>query len=334
MNALNKTLVIGGGHIGRRHIDALTKIGSKVTLVENNKDIKLDQLKIDDIYSKVEEVPDIERYDFGVICLPNFLHYQYSKNLLTKGMNLIVEKPLCLDVQEAEQLLDLSDQLNKQIFVVKQNRLVDSMINLKQTLDNGDLGHLLSFSMEIIWNRDENYFKQTAWRGKKELDGGSLYTQFSHYVDLIEWLFGKIKLSSGFKENYMHSDSSETEDSICTSLILESGSMGSLHLSINAFERNLGNRFLMLFEKGSLVLEGSNFDNLAFNTTDNDFNGKQVELIKFFLEKNSENAHDRFYFFMKEVLSQRKKDNFSFLATGLDGLNNLKTIDLIYKNLK
>lgn len=332
MNNLENTLVLGGGHIGKRHINALNKIGSTVSIVDSNPNIDKEVLNSNTIYSSLKDVPDIDKNNFGIICLPNFLHFSYSKELIEAGLNVIVEKPMCLDINEARYLINLAQERDKSIFVVKQNRLVDSMIHLKNSINENAFGKLLSFSMEIIWNRDDRYFSENLWRGKKDLDGGSLYTQFSHYIDLVEWLFGDVKTTNGFKNNFLHKKSSETEDSICTSILLDSGVMGTMHFSINSYQNNLGNRFVLVFERGALVLEGSNFDEVSKCTSEACFNSN--DLVQFFSAENIENAHDRFYFYLKEVLSGSKIDSLEFLATGKDGLQNLETIDLIYKNLK
>ncbi len=329
---MKKVLLIGLGHIGKKHLSSLGLIGIKPTIVEKN---------ISNYYSKnflcennLKDIKNIRDYDFGIICLPNDLHYSYGKKLLNLGLNLIIEKPMCLKTYQALDLMNIAISKNKKIFVVKQNRFGDQIIKLKELINTIKWGRPIGFSMDIIWNRNEEYFLKSDWRGSKKKDGGILYTQFSHYLDLIEWLFGKIDYSYGSIENHLHKKVSDTEDSICLLLGRKNEFSGVAHFSINAYQKNLGNRFTIIFEKGHIILEGQNFDKIVSENGKTSFPKIKPNLKKLFDKKNTTNLHDRFYVYLDRFLKSNSKDKLNLLATGDDGLENLFFIESLYKKIK
>ncbi|MFM7910555.1 MAG: Gfo/Idh/MocA family protein, partial [Bacteroidota bacterium] len=105
-------------------------------------------------------------------------------------MPALVEKPLCNRTEIADALIERSEAEGIPCWVMMQARWNPTLYHLKELVDGGELGELLHIDIQCYWNRDQGYYRPGGWQGHAELDGGTLYTQFSHVVDAVQWIFG------------------------------------------------------------------------------------------------------------------------------------------------
>jgi UDP-N-acetyl-2-amino-2-deoxyglucuronate dehydrogenase len=124
----------------------------------------------------------------------------------------------------------------------------------KKLLDEGKLGKVYSFQLHCFWNRPAEYY--TGWRGKAFPDGGTLYTQFSHYIDALIWLWATLKRYMGFPKIGRTRDSIEFEDTGVAALQLSSGIIGTLNWSVNTYQKNFEIGLTLIAEKGTFSLGG------------------------------------------------------------------------------
>lgn len=82
--------------------------------------------------------------------------------------------------------------------------------------------------INCYWNRDDRYYSKSKWKGSKDLDGGTLFTQFSHFIDIMYWVFGDITNITGRFNDFTHNHSTDFEDSGVVSFDFINGGMGVL----------------------------------------------------------------------------------------------------------
>lgn len=134
------------------------------------------------------------------------------------------------------------------------------VILLKELVDSGRLGKLYQFICNVLWNRDNDYFS-IDWHGTREFDGGVLYTQASHYVDLLHYLFGEIAESKGIggcRRNL------EVFDAVSATMRFRNGIVGSLNATVDVFEKNYQTEFTLIAENGTIRLSGTNLNRIDF----------------------------------------------------------------------
>src|SRR4030095_2280179 len=123
----------------------------------------------------------------------------------------LCEKPMAITTHDAQEMINTEKQTGKRLFVVKQNRYNPPVVFVKKLIDEKKLGRILSFQMNCFWNRPASYY-QSSWKGTKNMDGGTLFTQFSHFIDLLYWLLGDVSKVTGQRKNFSHKGSIEFED--------------------------------------------------------------------------------------------------------------------------
>ncbi len=155
---------------------------------------------------------------------------------------------------------------------------------------------LSSCEIYIFWNRKDEYFKDN-WHGTQELDGGILYTQASHYVDMIHYFFGEVVEHKGIGGKLRRM---EVYDSISAVMNFKNGVVGSINATINTYRQNFLTEFTLIAEKGTIRLSGTNLNSIDFWDVENmskpdiDFKldhiyGKGHDLLyKYILEKKWE----------------------------------------------
>jgi predicted dehydrogenase len=144
--------------------------------------------------------------------------------------------------------------------VVKQNRYNVPVALLKQALDDGRFGRVLMSQCNVIWNRYPGYYSQSPWLGRKEYEGGALYTQVSHFLDLMIWMFGPLVGASAMTETMMHAI--DIEDGGAATLRFENGTIGSLFWTTCAYSRNLEGSILVVGESGIAKVGGTYLNRL------------------------------------------------------------------------
>ena len=102
---------------------------------------------------------------------------------------------------------------------------------LKEVCDGGLLGDIFMVKLDCYWNRDGRYYKKGNWHGDGKLDGGTLFTQFSHFIDIMYWLFGDIQNIRGNFADFNHKDLTDFEDSGVVTFDFVNGGMGCLNYS-------------------------------------------------------------------------------------------------------
>jgi predicted dehydrogenase len=127
--------------------------------------------------------------DVVSICTPNGLHAEQAIQALKSGKHVVVEKPMGLTKESCEKVIYTALQMNRQVFCVMQNRYSPPSEWIKEIVSKGLLGDIFMVQVNCYWNRDERYYKQGGWKGTPDLDGGTLFTQFSHFIDIMYWLF-------------------------------------------------------------------------------------------------------------------------------------------------
>lgn len=254
--------IIGCGHIGRRHLEKISarpdaQVVALVDVLPREETIGTNEPHIP-YFSSVEALLNSQiPFEIASVCTPNGLHFSIAKTLIQSGKNVLVEKPLVLFPEEGEELVQLAQKKGVQIFGVLQNRYSQASVWLKGLLEEGTLGKILSVDLECFWNRDRRYYKPNDWHGTKQWDGGTLFTQYSHFVDLLLWFFGPARIEHTAFANLNHGDMIEFEDSGWLTLkFLNSQAHGTLRYSTAVYGTNCGVRLSVLAEKGCVVLDG------------------------------------------------------------------------------
>ncbi|MCG8571821.1 MAG: Gfo/Idh/MocA family oxidoreductase [Spirochaetes bacterium] len=201
--------------------------------------------------------------------------------------NIIVEKPLSLTVREAYEMINHIEKAGKRLIPVYQNRYNPLVAYIKDLIDSNKLGIIYQFICNILWNRNEEYF-QIDWHGTRELDGGVLYTQASHYVDMIHFFFGEIEETKGLGGSLRNL---EVYDSISTVCRFTNGVIGSINATVNTYPQNFCTEFTIISEKGTIRLSGTNLNTIEYWNVD----GMEKPNIDFKLDHIYGKGHDTLY---------------------------------------
>lgn len=328
-----KFAIFGCGKIAPRHAAEVVKHGELIAVCDTipARAKELGQVHNATPYCAVDELLKNESdLDVVAVCTPNGLHAAHSIEALRAGAHVLCEKPLCIHPSDGLKMIDTSKACNRKLFVVKSTRYNPALVALKKAIDENKLGVIYSFQLNCFWNRPPAYY-ENSWKGDKTLDGGTLYTQFSHYIDALLWLLGDIKLVSGARRNFSHQDIIDFEDSGVVSMVMVNGAIGGLNWSVNAFQKNMEVSLSLLTEKGSIRIAGEYMNKLEYQLID-----------RFQLEISAEgNAND--YGFYKGSMSNHEKiyenlvkalgdENHPFV-NAWDGLKTVEAIERIYQSV-
>ncbi|MEO6832927.1 MAG: Gfo/Idh/MocA family oxidoreductase, partial [Chitinophagaceae bacterium] len=250
--------IIGHGNIGHRHAHhILAAPDAELVAVCDIDPTKNNNLPDGTpFFGSVETMLAANLADVACVCTPNYLHEKHTIQALNAGLHAVVEKPMAISTEAADRMIVCSQETGKLIFAVKQNRYNPPVQAVKELIENGGLGKLFMIQVNCFWNRGDSYYAQSPWRGKKALDGGCLFTQFSHFVDILYYLVGELESATGLLFNYAHQYNTEFEDTGTFSLKAKSGAMVSFSFTTCAFEKNMEGAITIFGEKGTVKIGG------------------------------------------------------------------------------
>lgn len=197
------------------------------------------------------------------ICTPNGLHAALALEALDAKKHVVIEKPMTLFAHEARQIVGKAREVNREVFVVKQNRFSPAMQWLRQMLVKAQLGEVYLVQISCFWNRDWRYYSGHNWRGTARLDGGPLFTQFSHFVDMLLWLFGPAQPEHAQFRDFNHHGITDFEDSGSVLLRLRNGALATLTYSTSVWDCNLESSLTVMGSKGSVKISGQYMNELS-----------------------------------------------------------------------
>ncbi len=262
-----KFAVVGLGHIGKRHVEMIRR-NPHAELVAVCDILPAETTQTETslpYFSSIDELL-AAGIDFDVlnICVPNGLHAPFAIKALQQNKHVVIEKPMALTKADCESIIFKSLEASKHVFCVMQNRYSPPSVWLKEIVDKKLMGEIYMVQLNCFWNRDERYYKKGNWHGTADLDGGTLFTQFSHFIDVMYWLFGDIKNVQGNFRDFSHKDLTDFEDSGFVTFDFVNGGMGSLNYSTSVFQKNFESSITIVGEKGTVKVAGQYMNEVVY----------------------------------------------------------------------
>jgi len=334
-NALKFT-VIGFGHIGRRHATIANEFRNceVVAVVDTDPATKEHELfpKGARYFECIEAFLDAQvECDVVNIATPNGYHCPYALMALEAGYHVVIEKPMGLSKVECEKVIFKALQVSRQVFVVKQNRYSPPSKWMKEVVSKRVIGDVLIVQVNCYWNRDDRYYKPFVWKGTLKLDGGTLFTQFSHFIDIMYWVFGDIKnIKSNFAD-FNHANSTEFEDSGVINFEFVNGGLGCLNYSTSVWDTNMESSITVVGSKGSFKVGGQYMNEVEYCHIEN---YSMPELPP----TNAPNDYGPFkgsaanHHYVIENVVNTLQGRDTITANALDGLKVVDIIERIYES--
>jgi predicted dehydrogenase len=268
--------------------------------------------------------------DVVVVLTPSGLHPQHAIACARAGKHVVVEKPMALRLQDADDMIRACDEAGVKLFVVKQNRFNVPIVKAREALEANRFGKLVLGTVRVRWCRDQAYYDQDPWRGTWAFDGGVLTNQASHHVDMLEWFFGDVVS--------VHARSTtalvriETEDTAVATLKFRNGALGIIEATTAVRPADLEGSLSILGEKGAVEVGGFAMNQIRhWRFVDELSSDKEV------VEKFSVNpptvygfGHQAYYQHVVECLSDRG----AALVDGLQGRKSLELISALYESIE
>lgn len=259
--------VIGSGHIGKRHAEMIRRNpeAELVAMCDVKPASELGDLPGVPLFSGADALfaSDTE-FDVVCICTPNGLHAEHTLLALEHKKHVVIEKPMALSVADCEKVIFKALQVSRQVFCVMQNRYSPPSIWIKDMVESGKLGKIYMVQLNCYWNRDQRYYTGKNWKGTSDLDGGTLFTQFSHFIDIMYWLFGDITDIQGKFNDFNHGPLTGFEDSGFVSFNFVNGGMGSINYSTAVWDVNLESSITIIGENGSIKIGGQYMNEVEY----------------------------------------------------------------------
>lgn len=329
--------IVGCGHIGRRHAEHAPKFGRLTGVC----DIDQDRANAVAKAHGAEAFYDLDTMltslrgnnDVVSVCTPNGLHYEHTIKAFRAGNHVLCEKPMALSVRECGEMIKAGDRANRRLFIVKQNRYNPPVEHLKHLLDTGVLGPVFSIHLNCYWNRNDAYYSGGGWRGTLDMDGGTLYTQFSHFIDLLYWLVGDVREVRAFTDNFCHQHSVEFEDTGVAILRFQNGAIGNVNFTINSFGKNMEGSLTLFCKNGTVKIGGQYLNEIEYENVKDTGptllrEGRKAN--EYGEYQGSMSNHEDVY---RNVLSVLTGEG-SMSTVGFEGLKTVEIIDRIYRAAK
>ena len=240
---------------------------------------------------------------------------------------------MALSIDDCNKMIITAKKNNVELFVVKQNRFNPPVEVLKKLIQEDKLGKIFSYQLSCFWNRTAEYYNQSDWRGTKKLDGGTLFTQYSHFIDLVYWFFGDINDSSSYLTNYNHNDTIDFEDTGVVIIKHLSGVTGSLNYTTNSFGENMEGSLTVFSENATIKIGGKYLNEIVY------FKSDKIQLPKinhidkpnqYGTYQGSMSNHDKVYSNIVDVIT----NGVTARANMLDGMKCVEIISKIYASKK
>lgn len=330
-----KFAIIGCGRIAQRHAEHIANYGELVAVC----DIDLEKAKLLGekhsamIFNTIDELLGSKvKVDVISICSPNGLHAEHSIKALNAGYNVLCEKPIAINVHDCEEMIKAAEKNNKRLFAIKQNRFNPPVEAVKNIIDNGQLGRIYSVQLSCFWNRNFDYY-YNSWKGTNNLDGGTLYTQFSHFIDLLYWMIGDVKEVFAITDNFAHKGVIEFEDTGVVALRFYNNAIGTINYTVNSYGKNMEGSLTIFGEKGTVKIGGQYLNELEYQNIE----GIVIKDLpvgnlanNYGQYQGSMSNHDKVYQNVIDVL----KNGGAISTSSFEGLKTVEIIDKIYQSAK
>ena len=328
--------IIGCGRIAKRHAEIISQTGilkAVCDIKQNRAKEYADTFKCSsyiDINDLLKNEKDIEVIS---VCTPNGLHAEHSILSIQAGKHVLCEKPMAINVEDCEKMIIESDKAGKHLFIVKQNRFNPPVEALKKVIDEGKLGKIINIEVNCFWNRNEQYYKESDWKGKKSLDGGTLYTQFSHFIDLMYWLAGDVDKVHAYGKNLVHGNLIEFEDTGVIIIQFSGGALGTINYTVNSYRKNMEGSIAIFGEKGTVKIGGQYLNVLEYQCIENyEIKGlpESRPANDYGFYQGSMSNHEKVYENIVDVLHNGGK----IAANAYEGMKTVEIITKIYESMK
>ena len=260
--------IIGTGHIGKRHAEMIVRNKDcelvAVSDIASKDSLGLESYNVPFYQNHIQMLSSHSEIDVVCVCTPNGSHSNISIDVLNNEKHVVIEKPIGLSKSKCEKVIFNALQNQKQVFAVMQNRYSPPSEWLKEIIKTKKLGKIFIVQVNCYWNRDIRYYKKGGWKGTQDQDGGTLFTQFSHFIDIIYWLFGDIENIQGKFNDFTHQDLTDFEDSGIVSFDFKEGGMGCLNYSTSVWNSNLESSMTIIGSKGSVKVGGQYMNKIEY----------------------------------------------------------------------
>jgi UDP-N-acetyl-2-amino-2-deoxyglucuronate dehydrogenase len=325
--------IIGCGRIAQRHAEHIATKGNlnAVCDIDLEKAVKLAEKYSATAYQNLEDLLVAEKdVDVISICSPNGLHAQHSIKALNAGFHVLCEKPMAINVNDCGEMIKAAEKNNRRLFAIKQNRFNPPVVAVKEAIDRGSLGKIYSVQLSCFWNRNFDYY-HNSWKGTADLDGGTLYTQFSHFVDLLYWMIGDVKCAHALTSNFAHQGVIEFEDTGVVALQFYNGALGTINYTVNSYGKNMEGSLTIFAEKGTVKIGGQYLNELEYQNIE----GLDIKDLpagntanNYGQYQGSMSNHDKVY---ENVIDVLQNDS-SISTNSFEGLKTVEIIDKIYQS--
>ena len=328
--------IVGVGSIGKRHIAVLdADPNCEIVGICDLDESKLsEQAELYHVKAFTDYKTMLAEIDADVINVvtPHALHTAMSIEALDRGFHVLVEKPMALTSEDCQKMIDAAERNNKKLWVVKQNRYNVPIRLAKDAIDKGRLGKIFMIKCDILWNRYQGYYDDSPWRGKLEEEGGALFTQASHFVDLLVWWCGDVTDVRGYMETQNHNI--QTEDSGAAVLNFDSGTIGSLVWTTCVYNKNYEGSITIVGEKGTIKIGGKYLNLIEYWDVEAyplqegiEYTDKPNSYGKY---QGTSSNHDKVISALVDYLLH-DKDN---IVQGVEGMRSIQAIEKVYKAMK
>lgn len=336
-----KYALIGCGRIAINHVKAVVnnslEFVAACDLIPEQIDIVLDKngLKEDtsikrynDYKVMIEENPDIQLIS---IATESGNHAEIALYCIDKGINLIIEKPMAMSLEDADKIVALAAEKNVKVSACHQNRFNIAIQQLRKAIEADRFGKLSHGAIHVRWNRNKGYYDQASWRGTWAQDGGALMNQCIHGIDLLRWMFGnEVEEIYGQTRQQFH-DYLEAEDIGMAVVKFKNGTIATIEGTTNVYPKNLEETLYIFGEKGTVKIGGTSTNNIdVWDFADETEADQKIKGLEEQTSNVYGNGHTSLF---ADVIDAIENDRTPYVDA-VAGRNALEMILAIYKSQK
>lgn len=335
-----KYALIGCGRISTNHLKAV--LNNKLELVavcdilETQMEKLLEKHNLHNNtaikrYTDYKKMIDENEITLISIATESGIHAEVALYCIDHGIHVIIEKPMAMNMKDANEIVRRSIEKNVKVSACHQNRFNVAVQEMRKALELERFGKLSHGSIHVRWNRNKEYYTQAPWRGTWEKDGGALMNQCIHGIDLLRWTFGdEVEEVYGQTRQQFH-HYLEAEDIGMAVVKFKNGAIATIEGTTNVYPQNLEETLYVFGEKGTVKLGGKSTNNIdVWNFADEDAIDQRNKGLEEATSNVYGNGHTSLFADMVDAIENNRRPYVDAIA----GRNALEMVLAIYKSQK